>query len=175
MTKGVAVLLPAAFLFCRIAAGAPDGFEAVRCGSDVRKALVGRKTSDERVVVLEERHKDLGLRDLGGSEISDRLFLGSWRICGDEYAVLEEKNVVRDVLRVPPHSKESPEFTGACRMSGKDIPGTVIAVLKNEKGADRLSATAARKIDEKGKKFVPLSPEGLRCPRDGVITADGGR
>jgi hypothetical protein len=33
--------------------------------------------SNERVVVVEGRHKELGLKDLGGSEISDRLFLGS--------------------------------------------------------------------------------------------------
>jgi hypothetical protein len=60
-------------------------------------------------------------------------------------------------------------------MNGKDTSGTILAVLKNEKGADRLSAAAAWQIDERAKKFVPLSPEGLRCPRDGVITADGGR
>jgi hypothetical protein len=48
-----------------------DGFESVRCGSDVRKALLGRKMSNEKIVVLEERHKDLGLKDLGASEISD--------------------------------------------------------------------------------------------------------
>ena len=49
---------------------AADGFESVRCGSDVRKAMVGRKVSNERVVVIEERHKDLGLKDLGADELS---------------------------------------------------------------------------------------------------------
>lgn len=168
-------VLGAALLFSGIASGASDGFGPVRCGSDVRKALIGSKMSDERVAVLEERHRDLGLRDLGGSEISDSLFLGSWRICGGEYALLEEKNVVRDVLPVPPHSKDSPEFEGSCTMSGQRVSGTILAVLKNEKGSDDLSATAAWKIDEKRKAFVRLPVEGLRCPRDGVITADGGR
>jgi hypothetical protein len=48
------------------------------------------------IVVFEGRHKDLGLKDLGGTEISGRLFLGSWLICGSEYAVLvdTEKNLV---------------------------------------------------------------------------------
>ena len=68
-----------------------DGFDSVRCGSDVGKTLLGRTMSNERVSVLEERHKDLGLIDLGGTEISDRLFLISWRICGQEYVLLEEK------------------------------------------------------------------------------------
>ena len=61
-----------------------DGFDSVRCGSDVRKALLGRKMPNEKIVVLEERYKDLGLKDLGASEISDRLNVISWRICGDE-------------------------------------------------------------------------------------------
>src|ERR1700730_10756946 len=85
-------------LFCMTSIYGADGFDSVRCGSDVRKALLGRKMSNEKIVVLEERHKDLGLKDLGASEISDRLSVLSWRICGDEYVLLEDKDVVRDVL-----------------------------------------------------------------------------
>ncbi len=151
-----------------------DGFESVRCGSDLREALLGRKMSNEKVVVLEERHKDLGLKDLGGTEISDRLFLTSWRICGEEYALLEDQDVVRDVLKIPQHSKHSPQFIGSCQLNGHDIPGTAIGVLKNENGAEILPATIAWKIDDKQVKFVKLQTEGLRCSRDGIITADGG-
>jgi hypothetical protein len=114
------------------------------------------------------------LKDLGGSEISERLFLASWQICGKEYAWLEEKDVVLDVLEIPPHSKDAPEFTGSCRINGKETPGTIVAVLENRKGAETLPAKAAWKIDEARKKFVKLPTEGLACPRDGVITADGG-
>ena len=39
----------------------------------LRKALLGRTMSNETIIVLEERHKDLGLKDVGASEISDRL------------------------------------------------------------------------------------------------------
>jgi hypothetical protein len=92
-----------------------DGFDSVRCGSDVRKALLGRTMPNEKVVVIEERHKELGLKDLGGTEISDRLFLISWRICGDEYVLLEDQGVVRDVLKFPKHSKDSPQFIGSCQ------------------------------------------------------------
>jgi len=130
--------------------------------------------SNDKTVLLEDRHKELGLKDLGASEISGRLFLISWRICGDEYVLLEDKDVVRDVLKFPRHSKESPEFIGSCQLNGHDVPGTAIGVLKNEKGVEFLTAVVAWKIDDKQMKFVELKTEGLRCSRDGIITADGG-
>jgi hypothetical protein len=152
-------------LFCVSSIFGADGFESVRCGGDVRKAMVGRKTSNERVVVIEARHKDLQLKDLGAEEISD----------GEEYAVLEDGDVVRDVLKFPKHSKDSPQFEGSCQLNGHDVEGVVIGVLKNEEGAAMLPAAKVWKIDEKQKKFVMLQTEGLRCSRDGINTADGGR
>jgi|SRR5436190_4628700 len=154
---------------------AADGFAGVQCGSDVPKALLGRTMPNERVAALEERHKDLGLKDLGGSEVSDDVFLASWRICGKEYQLLEEKDVVRDVLAFPPHSKDAPAFIGSCKANAKAVPGTIVAVLQGNEGKDDLPATAAWRIDEAGKRFVKVPTEGLLCARDGVITADGGR
>ena len=153
---------------------AADGFDSVHCGSDVGKALVGRTMPNEKVVATEERHRDLGLKDLGGTDISDRLFLISWQICGEEYALLEDKDVVKDVLKFPKHSKDSPEFIGSCQLNGRRVPGTAIGVLKNEAGVEMLPAVIAWKIDDKQTKFVMLQAEGLRCSRDGIITADGG-
>ena len=174
-TKGtVAIFMLVLPLFCGTSICDADGFDSVHCGSDVRKALLGRTMRNERTVVIEERHKDLGLKDLGGTEISDRLFLISWRICGDEYVLLEDHDVVRDVLKFPKHSKDSPEFIGSCQLNGHDLPGTAIGVLKNEAGVEMLLAVIAWKIDEKQKKFVKLQPEGLRCSRDGINTSDGG-
>src|SRR4051812_2260472 len=143
------LLLP---LFCRSSILA-DGFDSVRCGGDVRKALLGRTMSNDRVVVIEEKHKNLGLKDLGGTEISDRLFLISWRICGEEYVLLEDQGVVRDVLKFPKHSKDSPQFIGSCQLNGHEVPGTAIGVLKNEEGAQILPAVIAWKIDDKQMKF----------------------
>jgi hypothetical protein len=132
-TKGIVAILALVFpLFCGSSICNADGFDSVRCGSDVRKALLGRTMSNQKIVVLEERHKDLGLKDLGASEISDRLTVISWRICGEEYVLLEDKDVVQDVLEFPKHSKDSPAFIGSCRLNGHDIPGTAIGVLKNE-------------------------------------------
>ena len=161
-------------VFCESSICDADGFESVRCGSDLGKALVGRTMPNEKVVVIEERHRDLGLKDLGGTEISDRLFLISWRICGEEYVLLQDQGVVRDVLKFPKHSKDSPQFIGSCQLNGHHVPGTAIGVLKNEDGVEILPAVNAWKIDGKQKKFVKLQTEGLRCSRDGIITADGG-
>jgi hypothetical protein len=166
------VVLPS---FCMSSVCAADGFDSILCASDVRQALIGRTMSNEKIATLEERHKELGLKDLGGTEISDRLFLISWRICGEEYVLLEDKDVVRDALKFPKHSKESPQFIGSCQLNGHDVSGTAIGVLKNEQGVEIIPAVIAWKIDEKQTKFVKLETEGLRCSRDGIITADGGR
>ena len=172
--RNVVIIIVALSFFCGSSVCDADGFDSVRCGSDVRKALLCRKMSNEAIAVLEERHKDLGLKDLGASEISDRLSVISWRICGEEYALLEEKDVVRDVLKFPKHSKESPEFIGSCQLDGQDVQGTATGVLKNEGGVEMLPAVIAWKIDETQMKFVQLRIEGLRCSRNGIITADGG-
>jgi hypothetical protein len=171
----VAIFMLVLPLFCGTSICDADGFDSVRCGSEVPKALLGRTMPNERVSVIEERHKDLGLKDLGGTEISDRLFLISWRICGEEYALLQDQGVVRDVLKFPKHSKDSPQFIGSCQLNGHDVRGTAIGVLKNEDGVEMLPGVIGWKIDEKQMKFVKLQTEGLRCSRDGIITADGGR
>ena len=170
----VAIFMLFVPLFCISSIRGADGFDSVRCGSDVGKALLFQTMSNEKVSVLEARHKDLGLKDLGGTEISDRLSLISWRICGEEYVLLEEKHVVRDVLKFPKHSKDLPQFIGSCQLNGHDLPGIAIGVLKNEDGAQLLPAVLAWKIDDKQVNFVKLQTEGLRCSRDGIITADGG-
>jgi len=170
----VAIFMLILPLFCSSSICAADGFDSVRCGSDVRQALLGRKMSNERIVVIEERHKDLGLKDVGGQEISDRLFLISWRICGEEYVLLEDQRVVRDVLKFPKYSKDSPQFIGSCQLNGHDVPGVAIGMLKNEDGVEMLPAMIAWKIDDKQMKFVKLQTEGLRCSRINITGTDGG-
>jgi hypothetical protein len=161
-----------------------DAFEGIKCGSDIPKALVGKRDSNEQVAVLQERHKDLGLRDLGGTEVSDRLFLTSWKICGSEYELLvnTKTGLIRDVLLFPPHSAKSPMFIGPCQAAGKKVPG-VLAVLNNSAGynaRDRklattmLKANTAWTIDEAKEKIVKQSTENLSCPLTGIVTLDGG-
>ena len=169
-----ALVLP---LFWTTNVYAGDGFESVRCGSDIVRALIGRKTSNEPVVKIEARHKDLQLKHLGAEIISDneRLNLVFWRICGEEYATLEEGDIVKDALKFPKHSKDTPQFDGQCQLNGKDLPYFAVGVLKNEEGVAMLPAVVDWMIDEKQKKFVPLPIERLRCGRDGISTEDGGK
>ena len=166
-------------------AWALDEFQGLKCGADVPKSLVGKRDSNEPVAALEKRHKDLGLRNLGGTEVSDRLFLASWQICGSEYELLvnTKSGLIRDVLPFPPHSAGSPMFIGACKADGKEAPGTVVAVLNNGAGLNArdeklaktmLKATAAWKIDETKEKFAKQATESLECPLGGVVTQDGG-
>lgn len=166
-------------------AWALDEFEGIKCGADIPRSLVGKRESNERVVVLEERHRDLGLKDLGGTGVSDRLFLESWRICGSEYELLvkTKSGLIRDVLPFSAHSAPSPMFIGTCQADGKEIPETVVAVLNNSAGHNArdeklaktmLKATAAWKIDEIKEKFAKQATESLGCPLGGIVTLDGG-
>jgi len=173
MSKTVFCVL--VLLLASVQAHALDGFEKIQCGSDVPKALIGQRTSDEPVAAIESRHAALGLKNLGGSEISDQLFSASWQICGTEFAlILDDHSVVRDVLQFPTHSRSAPGFLGSCQVAEKKVPGTIVAVLKNEPGTEMLAAEAAWKIDEKSAKFVKMTTESLRCPRDGIFSVDGG-
>jgi hypothetical protein len=171
------------------AAQARDGFESVWCGSDITRALTGKRISNEPVLALERRHAGLGLKDLGGDEISDQLNSTSWLICEREYILLSDaQGVVHDVLPLPPHSRTSPEFAaGTCQANGRPLSGIAVAVLENRAASGHrgsshyspqdttlLPAKAAWKIDQMDRRFVALSTNGLYCPRGGIITVDGG-
>lgn len=164
-------------LFC-VQGWAADEFDSIKCGADIPKAMVGKHSANERVVVIEARHSNLGLKDLGGIEISDGLFLISWRICGSEYAVLlnTEKHLVRDVLPVPAHSLYSPEsFVEGCQVASREIADDVIAIVDNSQGQKpkafleqiMLPAKMAWKIDERQERFVPMPTQGLICAVSG--------
>jgi hypothetical protein len=175
MANPISLLLLTLALTASGPAGKPAGFDGIACGSDIAAELLGRTMPNERVAALEAKYQAIGLKDLGASEISDNLNLISWQICGSEYMLIEDgKDRVRDVLKAPPHSKAAPLFIGAARVGGKELPATVVAVLKPEDGAKLLSAACAWKIDERQARFVPLPTAGLQCPRDGIITSDGG-
>ncbi len=182
------LLVAALPLLVSSAASARDGFEAVRCGGDVRSALLGKWMRDEPVMQTEKRHAALGLKDLGADEITDTLNSVTWRICGKEYAVITDAHdIVRDVLAFPPHSRAAPAFSGGvCQANGKELSGEIMGVLDNRGAKDvgsshyspqdktLLPVTAAWRVDEKTGKFIPLPAAGLLCSRSAVGTADGG-
>ena len=174
-------------LFCG-SAQARDAFDAVKCGADIPKILIGRTMPDGTVVKIEARHKDIALKDLGADEISDNLQMVDWRICGHDYNILVgRKDIMRDVLPFPDHSRSTPEFGGTCQLDGKDTTQQIIALLDNKTGFDpntehhyspsdntNLPALAAWSIDEKRAKFIKMPVKGLRCLRSGINSVDGG-
>jgi hypothetical protein len=153
-----------------------DEFQNLQCGTEIPKALIGKRSSNEPVVQTEKQYRALGLKGLGGDEISDQLSSVNWLICGAEYVeLIDRRGLVRDALLFPPHSKTAPAFSGICQAKGRDLPDIILAVLDGSTAADLLPVKTAWKIDQKGAKFVPVSGEGLTCPRGGIITLDGGR
>jgi hypothetical protein len=153
-----------------------DEFQKVKCGSDVPKAMIGQRSSNDRVVVTEKKYQALGLKDLGADEISDNLSSINWLICGAEYiALVDRHGLVGDVMPVPPHSKQSPAFSGICQIKGKDLPDIIFAILDAAKASDPLPVQVAWKIDQPHAKFVKIASEGLLCPRSGIYTLDGGQ
>jgi hypothetical protein len=149
---------------------ARDGFEKVRCDNDVAKALVGQHGSNEPVAAIEGRHKNLALKDLGASDYESFTAI-TWLVCGKEFMLLEDNrtNIIHDVLQIPPHSKINPEFQGSCKLKGKPMTESVVAILHDQSGQDdELPADAAWKIDEKAVRFVKISTDDILCPRNGI-------
>jgi len=175
------VIVVIILLLCAKAWGL-DEFSGIKCGSDVPRALIGKRFVNGRVVVIEAAHKDIGLQFLGGTEISETLFLNSLRICGAQYEVLEntKSKIIRDVIPFPTHSRSSPEAIGGCQIDGKDSPDAIVAVLDNSAGYDVmhmshvLKATSAWKVDETHEKFHQLTASHVDCPAQTVVTLDGG-
>jgi hypothetical protein len=154
---------------------ASDPFSKVVCGADIVNALIGQKISNERVVVTENRHRDLALKNLGGDIVSNRLFASSWMICGSEFMLLSEGSTIRDVLKVPRHSKIQPLAMGQCDLNNHKVD-VYFSILDRDDGKNlaTLPAKFAWRVDEKAMKFVQLETSGMRCYRSDAITLDGG-
>ncbi len=154
---------------------ADDGFGSVTCGGDIAKALVGKKLSNEADSVVEKRHKNLALKDLGGDEISDDVFLSTWTICGNDYMLTLKRGVVSDVLKLPAHAGAEKEFDGDCTKGKTPVPGVIVGILMDKPGSDALPAKTAWKLDGKTGKFISIPADGLTCARHDILFPDGGK
>ena len=152
---------------------AADGFEAVSCTGDVPRALVGKKFTNEADSAIEARHRNLALKDLGGDEISDDVFLSTWSICGVDYLLTLRRNVVADVLKMPAHAGAEKVFDGDCKKNKAAMKGVFVGVLVDQPGTDDLTAKSAWKLDEKTGKFTSTPVDGMTCARHGIIFRDG--
>lgn len=152
-----------------------DEFRNVKCGADIPRALIGQRSANERIVVIEGRNRKLGLKHLGADETSDRLSSVNWLICGSEYITLvDRKGLVRDAIPFPPHSRKAPAFSAYCELNGKKLPDLFVGVLNAEVKGDQLPALHLWKIDLKAAKFIKAPIEGMHCPRNAIYTVDGG-
>lgn len=164
-----------AILFACGQAAIADEFSKVQCGADIPKALIGQRSAPGRIVTIEGRNKRLGLKHLGADETSEQLSSINWLICGAEFVVLQDrKNVIRDVLPFPAHSRKSPAFSGICQLDGREMSDILVGVLNSEGTADNLPVLAAWKIDLLRAKFVKAPIEGVRCSKSLIFTVDGG-
>lgn len=161
--KSRLLLLLAVSLSCGTAA-AEQGFDGLKCDADIAKALVGRHMPNDKIDVLQARHKDLQLKSLGGDELE----WGNaewWQICGTTYSLLLDKHdIIRDALKLP-----TPAGTAVLEGACKGVHGEVIGVVENQAGAADLPAKAAWRIDNSKKRFVPVPADGLLCSRDGLL------
>jgi hypothetical protein len=174
------MLLPFLVLLCGTAAA--DEFDAVRCGGDIPRALIGKHSANERVVLTGARHRDLALKDVGADIITDDINMVDWSICGAEYYVLLDRHdTIRDVLAFPNHSRAAPASSGQCQRDSRQIDEIIYSVLDNKAGDNKkydqndktlLPALAAWKIDVKSVKFVKLDVSGLLCPLSAIDSVD---
>ena len=91
-------------------------------------------------MVIEARHNDLGLKDLGSNESSDDLTTISWLICGKEFVLLEHNGdpwTIYDAVEVPTPSADD-VFIGPCELKGKEMKDSVVAVLSWPLGSNPL-------------------------------------
>ena len=168
--------LAAAIWFACGQAALGDAFKNVKCDADIRKALIGQSSENERIAVTEGKYRSLGLKHLGADEKSNQLSSINWLICGKEYIMLvDRKGLVRDVIEFPPHSKTSPAYSGSCKLNGEELPDIFEAVLNAKVAGDELPVLSAWKVDLDAAKFIKAPTAGLRCPRSGIYTVDGGQ
>lgn len=167
------MFMPLVLLAFAPACWAEDGFGSVTCGGDIPKALVGKKLSNEPDSAVENRHKNLALKDLGGDEITDDLFLSTWTICGSDYMLTLKRGVVSDVLNMPAHAGAEKEFDGDCTKGNAPVSGVIVGILVDRSGSDALSAKTAWRLDEKTGKFMSIPADGLTCARHDILFPDG--
>ena len=166
--KFVNIILGVALFFAAIAKA--DEFSDIKCGQDVPKAVIGKTSASGPVKKIEEAHKDIGLKDLGGDGVAeDPYYLIWWEICGKKYVFItshaDKKNVISDVLEIPPSLSELKESLpgSTCFIKGKKVDGYYLAFLEKESKGDKLPAKKVWMINQKTFKFKSVSAKNYVC------------
>jgi len=140
-------------------------FDGITCQSNISVALIGRAMPNERVMVIEERYKNIGLEDLGAFGMEpqgDPWTLISWLICGREYALLEKNHIVKDVLESPFVGSYRSQIV-SCSVNGSKIPETAVVFINPEVTKWPMTAKNAWLIDDNAVKFVSIVGNEIIC------------
>lgn len=149
-------------LFCREAYCAQDEFDQIKCGEDIPKAVIGKVIKNGKVKAIEAKYINIGLEELGADDLTadeknaKPFFSNYWKICGDNYVFLEDGNLIRDAMKLPPRTDKQTEYTGKCKIDNKEIPEYVFATVENG-----VFKNAWKLVQSKG--FVKLPTESLKC------------
>lgn len=149
-----------------VTAASKNDFDGITCQNDIVPALIGRHMPNRRVVTIEARYKNIGLKDLGafGMEIDgDPWTLISWEICGREYALLERDDIVRDVVAFPIPSGGSQSQIASCSVNGSALQGTALALVDESDQTLQGRVKNAWLIDGKAMKFVKIAGDEIVC------------
>ena len=137
---------------------------ALTCAAALEKVLVGRTMSDEPVAKVEARYKSLGVKNLGGYEVSDTLFLGFWQVCGDEFAILQAGAQVKAALKTGKHVDGQDSMI--CHPKDASKGGVYIAAPGATHTKSGVVAERAWRIDEQSASFTPAMSDALECGTD---------
>ena len=160
---------------CLAASGGAEASSQLSCGPDLQNNLIGRNGS---IKSLEHLPASLQLKLLGASELSDALYSQWFVACGSEFmAILDKKqSKIRDIIVIPEHSRQSPEFLGLCERQGKETKYEIIAILENNSSDQAmLPAKFAKIVNVDHAKFEDTPTDNLSCPRDNIFTEDSGK
>jgi hypothetical protein len=149
-----------------VSAASNNSFDGITCQTDIVPALIGRHMPNGRVVTIEARYKNIGLKDLGafGMEIDGHPWtLISWEICGREYALLERHDVVRDAVASPIPSGGPQSQIASCSVNGSVLQGTALAFVDEPDQKLPGPVKNAWLIDGKAVKFVKIAGDEIVC------------
>ncbi len=159
------VMVMLAGLALPAAAKPPEDWNGIQCGSDIAKALVGRKLHDAPVAETEKKYAPLGLKDLGADEVTEGLNIVAWQVCGAVVLVLTTGTLVKDALALPVSANKSPPLLSDCTLSGKKLEH-VLPLFKSGDDGKAGAVEQAWAVNLTTQKFVVQETAGLLCHRD---------
>ena len=164
MNRRSKLILATSVIAPTLAWSQPTSFDNLTCQSNIEQELTSRQMPNDPVAKLEARYKALKLQDEGADEVGSQLNVIFWKICDDQYVLLQKKDRVQAVLKIPEQYRANGPVIN-CVPLNKAKKGYYIGVPGKLDGKIN-RPEAAWLLDEKQMKFVPAEPASLQCERD---------